>query len=599
MFLKEIFSLKNYNNKLDYYLSQMGIRTRLFLLVSLVLVPLFIFHLITICNHFEIARENELNSIERLAWETNAVFFSYVQNLWNRELTLGEAISIQNPPLSSDKIKKYLQKELYHDPTVLAFHWINPNKSMIVTTVKEQRYIQNLLTRKYIQSIQQGQDKVISDLIVDDMYNNNPVIEVATAIRCGEKLFGILIATININKLDLVLSLNNNNVNTIGIKDSKGQLIYCNGISPNITLDQRKRINNSPSEIALKRHMSVNGNFYSDLDKTYIMESAVPIQDTGWVAFASAPIHEIYSTARYKTVRDLTTLLFSTTLCLLLVVLFGNKILQPITSLEKAAKDISHGKLDTRVMISGKDELAVAGEAFNKMAERIQEMEENRNRFLKIVAHELRNPMAGIKGIIALIQKQITNGKPISNMTPMLEVADREINRLNQLLSEVLDTYSITGGHLPLNLAPVNLVKVIRLSVKPFLLSDKQKHEFVLKNVDNPVWVIGDANRLENVFRNLISNAIKYSPKGGKIEVILKVEEKNVVVSISDQGIGIPKDKLNNIFDAFYRVNNHLEGIGLGLFISKSIVQRHMGRLWVESEEGKGSTFYVELPLYR
>jgi signal transduction histidine kinase len=112
---------------------------------------------------------------------------------------------------------------------------------------------------------------------------------------------------------------------------------------------------------------------------------------------------------------------------------------------------------------------------------------------------------------------------------------------------------------------------------------------------------LGDHYRLEQVLNNFLTNAIKYSPDGEKIIVDSKIENNNVIVSVQDFGIGIAKKDLDHLFDRYYRVDNtamHFEGLGLGLFISSEILKGHKGRFWIDSEEGVGSTFYFQLPLY-
>lgn len=225
-----------------------------------------------------------------------------------------------------------------------------------------------------------------------------------------------------------------------------------------------------------------------------------------------------------------------------------------------------------------------------------------RQRFLQIAAHELRNPMTAVKGVHALIRRHIAAGLPVEGLLPLTEVVEREIDRLSSLLSEMLEAFCVQEGRLQLKREPVDLAQVLFNALKPFDLV-AGKHHFVLERTEaGGLWVLGDFNRLEEVFRNLLGNAVKYSPDGGEIRVSMQVRDDVAIVSVRDNGLGIPADQLENVFEGFFRASNLAGrdpgGMGLGLYICKEIMERHGGRIWAESCEGEGATFYVELPVH-
>lgn len=225
-----------------------------------------------------------------------------------------------------------------------------------------------------------------------------------------------------------------------------------------------------------------------------------------------------------------------------------------------------------------------------------------RAKFLQVAAHELRNPMAGVKGILSLLRARAATGRPADDITPMIEVMEREIDRLSALLNEIVEGFHIQDGRLMLKRERVNLIDVVTSALQPFL-SSEGKHRFVFQGADHGVVSVeGDFNRLEEVVRNLLSNGVKYSPDGGEVRLTLRVRGQWAVVSVSDRGIGIPNDQLTRVFEGFYRATNLAGrdpgGMGLGLYICRDIVQRHGGRIWAESCEGRGTTFHVELPRY-
>ncbi len=233
--------------------------------------------------------------------------------------------------------------------------------------------------------------------------------------------------------------------------------------------------------------------------------------------------------------------------------------------------------------------------------EAAEERERIRTKFLQIAAHELRNPMAGVKGILSLIQRRLNSGKPLEKINQLYKIMEQEIDRLSFLLDEILEAFRVQEGQLILKRQRINLIEVINSALTPLMISE-DKHRFIFeKNMDGTVWVLGSSPRLEEVMRNLFTNAVKYSPL--ESEIVIGVTQKNnrVLVSVQDYGCGIPRTQLTKIFDGFYRATNLIHhhdpgGLGLGLYICREIIQRHNGRIWAESEEGIGATFYVELP---
>lgn len=230
-----------------------------------------------------------------------------------------------------------------------------------------------------------------------------------------------------------------------------------------------------------------------------------------------------------------------------------------------------------------------------------EERERTRVRFLQMAAHELRNPMAGIKGILGLIRRRAESGRIGDGFDREVRVMEHEVDRLSSLLTEILDAFRAQEGRLAVKKDPVNLAGVIEAALAPFsIITDK--HRFVVRLPGNSVTVAGDFQRLEEVLRNLLGNAVKYSPSGGTIGIRLSSRRGRAVIAVHDRGIGIPQSQIPHVFEGFFRGSNidranDPGGLGLGLFICHEIIQSHEGRIWVRSIEGLGATFYVELPL--
>ena len=175
---------------------------------------------------------------------------------------------------------------------------------------------------------------------------------------------------------------------------------------------------------------------------------------------------------------------------------------------------------------------------------------------------------------------------------------DEQVDRLIELIRSLLDTTKLSQGQLALSPENFNLNELIAERVED-IKQTTNNHEFKMVSEED-VFVTADKKRIDEVLTNLISNAIKYSPKGGDITITSAKTKEGVQVSVHDNGIGIPEDVKNKIFERFYRVNNArvntFPGLGLGLYIAAIIIQQHGGKIWLESALNKGSTFYFILP---
>jgi len=180
-----------------------------------------------------------------------------------------------------------------------------------------------------------------------------------------------------------------------------------------------------------------------------------------------------------------------------------------------------------------------------------------------------------------------------------LEMANRQGKKLARLIDELLDVSRLQQGRVEMRLAELELAEVVREVAERMRLLSKG-HEIETK-IDGVAAVVADRDRIEQVFENLVGDAIKYSPDNGRIEVSMKVNGSNAVVSVRDEGIGVAPGEVEKIFGLFYRSPDpradHVGGLGLGLYISREIVSRHHGRLWAERNASVGTTFHVALPL--
>lgn len=226
-----------------------------------------------------------------------------------------------------------------------------------------------------------------------------------------------------------------------------------------------------------------------------------------------------------------------------------------------------------------------------------KKLTELKREFLSIAAHELKTPITTLK---LLSQTHIYKFKRSGSdriKLDELELIDKELERLTQLIDDILDDTRIESGKLYLKPEQINLTQLLSTAAKKLSMVST-KHKIRLINTSNEISLIADRQRIEQVIVNLFTNAIKYSKPGTTIEAGTKVEKNNAIIWVTDQGIGIPESDQKKIFNRFYQLKEkESRGFGIGLYITKQIIDQHKGKIWVESQPNKGSTFYVSLPI--
>lgn len=228
-----------------------------------------------------------------------------------------------------------------------------------------------------------------------------------------------------------------------------------------------------------------------------------------------------------------------------------------------------------------------------------REAEVLKDTFISVVSHELKTPVAIIKGYAETLNRPEARRDP-ALMDEMLTGILEESDRLSHLVDDLLDASRLRASGLPLDeVAEVHLPDLAQQVVTRFQ-SQTRKHTLLVEFPPDFPAIRGAPARLEQVLNNLVSNALKYSPNGGTIRVRGEYDAQGVLISVSDEGVGIPPEEQERIFERFYRVagpeTRAVPGTGLGLYLTRAIVNAHGGRIWVESRPGQGATFYVRLP---
>jgi signal transduction histidine kinase len=232
-------------------------------------------------------------------------------------------------------------------------------------------------------------------------------------------------------------------------------------------------------------------------------------------------------------------------------------------------------------------------------AQALDEANRLKSELISTLAHEMRTPLTSIKGYSTALLMEEATFSP-ETQWEFLQIIDEECDVLQDLIHDLLESSIIDAGLLRLEPQPVRLPHLTQ-SVTDDIANHTQKHRFLVDFPSRFPIVDADPQRITQVLRNLLDNAVKYSPQGGLVVVRGEVCEDEVVVSVADQGVGIAPEHLNRLFEKFFRVESglgrHVVGSGLGLPIAQTIVESHGGRIWAESQVGQGTTLYFTLPL--
>lgn len=277
----------------------------------------------------------------------------------------------------------------------------------------------------------------------------------------------------------------------------------------------------------------------------------------------------------------------------------------PMMRVERALRAIGRGELDYRVQLrgSGDDEMHDLAREVNRMAASLKDAESMRAEFFSFVSHELRSPLTSIRGFIQTLEADPEFSD--DDRQEIYKIIHDEADRLLRMIGELLDVARIEAGR-PITLQTRrmdcgrHLEKVVEI-----MRAHTNRHRLLVKRPQAPVWIEADPDKFDQILINLLSNAIKYSPDGGDIEAILDVNEQSVTVAIKDPGVGMTSAQAEHIFDKYYRVSDQekaparlsrVEGSGIGLYLTRALVEAHGGEILVQTKLGQGSTFSVVLP---
>lgn len=280
---------------------------------------------------------------------------------------------------------------------------------------------------------------------------------------------------------------------------------------------------------------------------------------------------------------------------ILLATFFSRNLVKPVRNLTIATRKMQEGNLDQRVDISTNDEIGTLGKAFNSLGARLKKQKQLREEMVSDVAHELRNPLSNIQGYLEGLKEGL-----IKPENEVFESLHQQSLVLNRLINDLRAVNKAKAGKLKLEKKPIVLEDIVSNAIKS--VENKAGHQKIALNplLPESTLVEADPERVSQVIRNLLDNALTHTKKGGRVTVNVRSKEDQAVIHVVDTGVGIPKSDQPHIFDRFYRVDKsrsrHTGGTGLGLTIAKEIIEAHGGEISMKSKEGAGSVFTIVLP---
>ncbi|MBN1931564.1 MAG: HAMP domain-containing protein [Desulfobacterales bacterium] len=312
-------------------------------------------------------------------------------------------------------------------------------------------------------------------------------------------------------------------------------------------------------------------------------------------------IMELHHRSQMSAKNGLIGLAISMVVGLVGIMFLAYSMIRPIRELIRGIGTISQDRFSKPIHIRSKDEFGELAGAFNKMALRLSQEEQMRSDFISMLSHEIRTPLTSIRESVNMIVEEVM-GTINQKQRKFLQIASTEIGRIHDLLNRFMQVSRLESGFFRINprsLETGSFVVDCIYQVKP--IAEAKNINIEAQIPDGLPNLMGDPEHLKRLLLNLLDNAIKFSDSGNKIKVRVELDEKDSIFkfSITDNGPGIPEDEQSLIFNKYYQardVREYMNGVGLGLSISKRIVEAHKGTVWIESKTGRGSTFGFSLP---
>lgn len=568
----------------------------LFILISCVpILALGTISLISITNsHKNNVSELEYQTLLSTQEITSRFFHDITETLATNFDTLDNTTLVES---TSTWQEMYAKKFVLDNPAFLEVSFVNMQGKETVKFSK----INNSSSLLYLSEFPLFKEARAGKIAISDIHRTSQgqTITIAVPSRVNGQIFNIVIAEVSLIPLiDIIEKIRLGATGQVFLFDKNG-IRVAKEVNASDKVARISSWNRLTSVLAGESYdgLSVNDRYESPLMYTPVIGSAIQIKDIGWALLVEWPISE-----SNKLIENFRNIVLSTVFASILIViivasLFSNFLVRPIRLLQDAANEIEKGNFENKVLIATNNELEELGESFNTMSTGLKRLEELKNEFVYVAAHELRAPVTAIKGYMELIFDG-TAGEISPELERLLSPVKRSNERLVNLVNDLLKVAKSEAGKLEITVAPSDIrgeVTAILDEIRP--LASKRNMSVIYSPYDNLPLVMINSGSFKEIIMNFVSNAIKYGNDNGTIVVSHEVKDGFVTTSIADNGRGMSDEDQKHLFQKFFRAGEvkktTIEGTGLGLFITKELVEKMEGTLAVSSTLGVGTTFTV------
>jgi len=572
-----------------------------------------------------------------------------VETLAQAKLIIDVTSNLKNPELSSqESLQHRLEIETHSTYVHNSWNWLeglkisDPNTGETIfkfgdaplANLKEQQHFIDALDGKVaLSEIHSSEEPIINEF--EEYEKDVPTLLISAPIYSDTGLEGVLTARANVFKIDtgVIKYVTDFHSGDAYIVDSDGVLLSRSAFPQDIVNLVERR-----PELELRVFDPVNQDFtklfqnadknqpitivdgYNDYRGIPVIGSINSVQDTDWFF-----IFEIDEAEAYRDFTALQIIVGYSLSILALVVFviasyFAKSISRPLVSLKDNAEEITKGNLDSPIKEKGSYEISKLSESMEDMrksvkkaikteaelfiaaqqAEVDEQLAKQKEVFSTMITHELKTPLSTIIGYSEML-KNPKMGELNKDQETAIDEIRQSSESLEQLIENIMIAHKLEQEQLSFNIEKVSVKELLKRVYNRLLPLMSEKQIEFLSSTEEDLTTNVDKERMMEVFSNLIQNSVDFVPaSGGRIEVAAKSDNSNVLFSVKDNGIGIPKEKLKNLFTKYYQVDTAMTrkhgGSGLGLVICKGIIEAFGGKIWIESEEGKGSIFYFTIP---
>lgn len=572
--------------------------TFIFLFIVISCIPILGLGIISLLNISNTHKKN-ISVIEQQALNSSS-------NIINEFFTkIIDTLSTNFDTLDQNTIKEsenswqqtYVKKFAEDNPAFLEVSFINLQGKEVAKYSK----INTSSSLLYLSELELFKSSLKGKVAISDVHEtiNGKAVTIAVPSVLNGNVFNVVMAEVSIEPLIKMLD-------KVRVYETGYILLFDNKGTPVVSNNANKldfygwdRVSN------ILNGMTFNG--LSSVDRYESIIDSMPVVSSGnmvsiipnlnWALIVEWPISESDKIIEDFRNTVLITIIISIIIVLLMALLFSNRLVKPIKALEERAKEIESGNFDKQVSISTNDELEELADSFNGMSVGLKRLEELKNEFVYVAAHELRAPVTAIKGYMELIFDG-SGGTITPEMEHLLSPVKKSNERLVNLVNDLLKVARSEAGKLEISISPADIKKEISAIVD-------EAHPLALKrnitvtydqSVELPLVNINTGS-FKEVIMNFVSNAIKYGKDNGSIIISHEVKDGFVYTSIKDDGRGMSEEDQKHLFEKFFRAgdvkNTSIEGTGLGLFITKELVEKMGGTLSVSSKLGEGTCFTV------